>query len=159
MTSYNGYTFSSRKALREALKFYHDLRAIAGQGDTASASIIVDLDLALSMIAPRQRQSIEMHLVSNIPAPMVANNLGIVTRAVYWNVDEGLSSILRYFETGKVKLWPQEQLDFLRHNCAQLTDEQLGLRIGRTAKAVGNMLSRLRGNGQELPRRSSRQVA
>ncbi len=159
MRSYNGYTFDSRKALREALKYYIDLNACAGQGDMISASIVVDLDNALTMIAPRQRQAIDLHLLKNIPAPMVANEMGIVVRAVYWNVDEGLLSMLRYFETGKVALWPAEQVEFIRYNCGSMTDEELGSHIGRTAKAVANMLWRLRVNGEDLPRRRLKNIA
>ena len=159
MVTYNGYSFQDRTSLRQALKFFYDLEACAKQGDTTSATIVVDVVNALEAISPRARLAIRLHLIQNIPAPMVAEEMGIVVRTVYERVDEGLTTILAYLESGLVFGWPETQLDFIRRNCGTMSNEELGPFVGRSAKAVANKISRLRGQGERLNRSSSRQIA
>jgi len=158
-TSYNGYAFDNRNSLRQAMKFFYDLEACAKQGDTTSATIVIDIANALEVIAPRARLAIKLHLIQNIPAPMVAAEMHVMVRTVYWLVDDGLFAILGYLEKGRVFGWPADHLDFIRRNCGTLTNEELGKHVGRTAKAVANQISRMRSNGERFNRRTSRQTA
>lgn len=160
MQSYNGYQFQDRTALRQALKFFYDLEACAKQGDVTSATIFIDVSNALEAIAPRARQAIKLHLVQNLPAPVVAIEMGVMSRTVYWLVDMGLFSILAYLEDGRVFGWPNEHLNFIRRNCGTMSNAELGKHVGRTAKAVANQLSRMRGkSGEQFNRSASRHIA
>jgi hypothetical protein len=122
----------------------------------SSASIMLDLARAVGddpsstvvVLTPRQREAITLHLLHDMPAKVVAKEMGIEWRVVYLIVKAGLQRILTYLQSGVTPpTWQPWQLDYLRRN-ANLPRREIGDAIGRSENAVGIALSKMRREGK-----------
>lgn len=150
--SLNGYQFTTLRSLRSCLRSYASLRALSQRGDFTSAAIMLDLNRALGndpsspicVMTARQKQAITLHLIQDLPANVVAKEMGIQWRVVYLTVNNGLRRLLRYLEAGELgDTWQPWQLDYVRRNL-HLTRKELGDAVGRTEYAVKEIIKKRR---------------
>lgn len=152
----NEYRFTTLRSLRAVLRSYRSLRSLAQAGDFTSAAILLDLQRALgddpssgvTVLTPRQKQAITLHLIQDLSVHVVAEEMGVQWRVVYLIVNNGLRRLLAFLHSGKVpNEWQQWQLDYVRRNL-DLPRKEIAAHVRRSPMAVRLLICRLRKLGE-----------
>ena len=153
--SLNEYRFANIDGLRRVLRSYHDLEALALQGDMTSASILLDLctalgtggDDAIFVITKRQRQAIFLLLIDGKQGDEAADIMGISRVVVYLHVAVGLKHMLHYLQTKEAEFFRQPWLvDYVRKN-AHLPRKELASNCGKSTQTIDRIIRKLRNDG------------
>jgi hypothetical protein len=151
----NEYQFASIVGLRRVLRSYHDLEALALQGDMTSASILLDLRTALGtdahdeifVITKRQREAVTLLLIDGKTGDEVADIMGINRVVVYLHVAVGLKHMLHYLQTKEAEFFRQPWLvEYVRKN-AHLPRKQLASDCGKSTQTIDRIIRKLRNDG------------
>lgn len=160
----NEYRFATLRSLRECLRSYSSLISLAREGDFTSAAMMLDLSIALgddpmhrvSVLTPRQKQAITLHLIRDQHVNVAAEEMGVNPRVVYLIVNNGLRRLLAYLQFGALpEDWQQWQIDYVRRNAGQPRKE-LAAYVGRSHDAVRVLIYRLRKQGEIIERSGRR---
>jgi hypothetical protein len=151
---WNKYSIDSIDDLRSLLRSVRALESLAQEGDSVSATILLDIRKAMRyeafesvrVLTEEQFRVIQLYLIEGRTTRDVENVIKKDRRMIFYYIKSGLRRMLCYLHNEEFGSWYWQpwQVDFVARN-QHLPREELAARVGKNENAVRHVLQRLQG--------------